>query len=127
MSIITDRLKHIRKLRGYTQKELADGLGTVQQQVAKWEMGINEPSSETLIRLAKLLDCSADWLLGLVDASDDHMQVRQISAHEQQLLNLYRRGALPELITRLVTELAGPKAEKDGVIQGDDESIITGG
>ncbi len=47
-----------------SQQQIADALGISQQGVWKWEKGINEPDSDTLIKLADMFDCSVDYLLG---------------------------------------------------------------
>ncbi|MDE7265383.1 MAG: helix-turn-helix domain-containing protein, partial [Clostridia bacterium] len=39
-----------------TQKELADYLGTTQQTVSRWLMGINEPNLETLLKICTFLN-----------------------------------------------------------------------
>lgn len=56
----------IKKLRGeknLTQKDLADQVHVTFQTVSKWENDENEPDVTTLRELAKLFDCSLDYLL----------------------------------------------------------------
>ena len=56
----------IRKLRidnGLTQKDLSDKIHVTFQTVSKWENDENEPDVTTLRELAKLFDCSLDYLL----------------------------------------------------------------
>jgi transcriptional regulator with XRE-family HTH domain len=50
-----------------SQEELAQLLNTTQSQVSRYENGENDPTSEVLAALARALDVSADWLLGLTD------------------------------------------------------------
>ena len=57
------KLKDLRSLKGLTQKELADKLHVSFQTVSKWENGENEPDISTLRELAKLFNCSLDYLL----------------------------------------------------------------
>lgn len=52
-----------RKAAGLTQKELADKLGVIQQQVAKWEAAGANPQTKTLKRIANALGCSIDELI----------------------------------------------------------------
>lgn len=105
MALQGKRLKEIRKSRGYTQTELGKALGTPQQQVAKWENELQDPSAHTVGRLAMLLECSADYLLGLVDTPTEHLQQTDLSEAEREVVLLYRRRKLQELITRLVGEI----------------------
>ncbi|MDE5943474.1 MAG: helix-turn-helix domain-containing protein [Clostridia bacterium] len=50
-----------------TQKELADYLGTTQQTVSRWLMGINEPNLETLLKICTFLNETPNTLLGFGD------------------------------------------------------------
>ena len=52
-----------RKAAGLTQQELADRLGVIQQQVAKWEAAGANPQTKTLKRIAEALECSIDELI----------------------------------------------------------------
>lgn len=64
MSIFSERLKELRKKRGYTQSELADILNIKRATIAKWETGMTEPRIESLIKLADFFGVSLDWLFG---------------------------------------------------------------
>ena len=57
------KLKKLRTEKGLTQKTLADQLHVTFQTVSKWESDTNEPDIATLKELAKLFDCSIDYLL----------------------------------------------------------------
>lgn len=59
------RLGGCRQDRNMTQEELAGRLGITPQAVSKWERGASLPDISMLSDLARLLDVSADWLLGL--------------------------------------------------------------
>jgi transcriptional regulator with XRE-family HTH domain len=59
------RLAALRKERGLTQTDLAKKLGTAQAVISDYERGKLRPNPEILVRLAKVLDVSADELLGL--------------------------------------------------------------
>lgn len=64
MKVFSERLKELRKKRGYTQSELADILNIKRATIAKWETGMTEPRIEKLIKLACIFDVSIDYLLG---------------------------------------------------------------
>lgn len=57
-------LKILRAIHGYTQADLAKAVGATKGTVSTWETGNRNPSIRTLIKLADLLDCSIDVLLG---------------------------------------------------------------
>ena len=57
------KLKKLRSDKNLTQKELADKLHVTFQTVSKWENDENEPDISTLKELAKLYECTLDYLL----------------------------------------------------------------
>lgn len=58
-----DKLANLRKQKNLTQEQLADMLGVSRQSVSKWESDISYPETEKLISLARLFECSTDYLL----------------------------------------------------------------
>ena len=60
-----ERIAQARERRGISQYELADLMGVSQQSVAAWERKVSSIRSDTLTKLATLLETSADELLGL--------------------------------------------------------------
>ena len=62
-----ERLKKVRKDRGYTQVSLAEALGVSKGSVAMWETGKRNPEFETLDALLTLLDVQYDYLTGKSD------------------------------------------------------------
>lgn len=62
---IGERLAQIRKEKGITQGELAERLGISQPMVSDYERGELRLHGELIIQLVKILDISADDLLGI--------------------------------------------------------------
>lgn len=62
-----ERLKAIRIESGKTQKEVYTALEMSANGYASYEQGRTEPSVDTLIKLCKIFEVSADYLLGIVD------------------------------------------------------------
>lgn len=60
-------LKEARKLAGCTQGDLSDACGITQSRISEFERGARVPETPTLIKLARALNCSTDYLLGLSD------------------------------------------------------------
>lgn len=60
MNITTRRID-----RGMTQAELAEMLAVDRTTVTKWETGQSLPRAELLPKLAQLLECTVDELLGV--------------------------------------------------------------
>jgi transcriptional regulator with XRE-family HTH domain len=61
------RLKAIRTEAGETQADLAAVIERDRSFVTHLENGANDPSLETLIRIARHYNVSPDWLLGFSD------------------------------------------------------------
>lgn len=58
----SDRVKQKRKEMGLTQKQLGELAGLSHVTISKWESG-SEPKAENLHDLARVFECSTDWLL----------------------------------------------------------------
>ena len=64
---IKKRIKELRIERGLTQKQLAALVNKSVTGLASWEQGLSEPNVNDIRALCKILDVSADYLLGLED------------------------------------------------------------
>lgn len=122
MGFSGERLRQRRNQREISQSVLAKQLGVAYQQVQRWEADANEPQPDTIVRLAEILDCTTDWLLGRVAEPTEYAP--QLTPKELQILELYRRGQIPALITDLVAELARSNTQKDLVVNGEDQTTI---
>ena len=58
-----NRLKELRKSRGYTQISLQMQVGIEQALLSKFENGERIPPTETLLRLAEFYNVSIDYIL----------------------------------------------------------------
>jgi len=67
--LIAEKIKELRKARGWSQSELARRLDISRTGVSSWEQGLSMPSSSALIDLAKVFSVSVDCILG-VEALD---------------------------------------------------------
>lgn len=66
MTIISERLQHLRLTHGYTQTELARTMGVTRRAVYAWEHD-KCPEIPHLIQLAQFYQVSTDYLLGLAE------------------------------------------------------------
>ena len=62
------KIAALRRKRGMTQDALAEALSVTRQAVSKWEADAALPETGKLVPLARLLGCTADYLLGGADA-----------------------------------------------------------
>ena len=65
--IMNNRLRALRKCRGYTQVSLQMQTGIEQALLSKFENGERVPPTETLMRLAEFYNVSIDYILGRTD------------------------------------------------------------
>ena len=63
--MLNQRIREVRQARGMSQVELARLLGVTKQSISNWENDNIQPSIEMLVKLARSLSVSADYLLGL--------------------------------------------------------------
>jgi transcriptional regulator with XRE-family HTH domain len=96
---IGDRIKEKRLNAGLTQEELAARLGSSQQQIYKYERGVNEPSASVVYELARILNTTSDWLLGLTDNDERPLRDdRDLTRRERAIISAMRSGTLEELL-----------------------------
>lgn len=97
MNFFTDRLKTLRKEKKLTQKELAEQIGIKQNSYSDWETGKNEPSLENIIKLTKILDTTADELLG-IDKSVSSKWIHGIKTTITKILDIPKDSQLQKRI-----------------------------
>lgn len=61
------RIKEFRQEKGLTQSQLAEMLSTTQSTVGKYEREEIQLTVDTIIKICKVFEVSADYLLGLED------------------------------------------------------------
>lgn len=64
------RLKQARTSKGLTQEEVGRRLGVTRSVIARYESGLNDPSSDNLAEMARLYSVTTDWLLGRTEVSE---------------------------------------------------------
>lgn len=70
--IIAERIKLLRKEKGYTQEQLADLLGlNAKSSIANYESGANAPSDEIKAKICELFNCTMDYLMGKSEFKTD--------------------------------------------------------
>ena len=82
-------LKSVRRKYGYTQQQVSDALSIPLGTLRRWEQGVNEPDTASLVLLADFYGCSTDELLGSRFVSIEYDSA-QLTGDERRLLNLFR-------------------------------------
>ena len=72
------RMRDRRRGLGVTQAQLAETAGTAQARISQIENGESEPSIDVLMRLARALGVTTDYLLGRVDDPEANAQADPI-------------------------------------------------
>lgn len=88
------RIKERREQIDLTQRELAEAVGVAVPTISMYENGKREPDGQTMTRLASVLGCSVDYLLGVdekpVEMSDFtfamHGMERDLTEHDKAVL-----------------------------------------
>jgi len=93
-----ENLRIIREKRGKSQVNVAVHIGVAQEMISSYESGKTYPSANTLIKLAKHLETSTDFLLGL---TQDPTPVRffdknQLTTEEIEFLTRFTRLAIED-------------------------------
>ena len=68
MAEFKDRLKELRKAKGWSQSDLATELDVHKMTISGYERGIRRPDFEVLDNMAEKLDVNMDYLLGTSDS-----------------------------------------------------------
>ena len=67
MQLFCNRLKEMRLMCHLTQRQMAEKIDISQPSYIRYENGKSEPTLENLVKIANILDVSADYLLGRSD------------------------------------------------------------
>lgn len=59
-----NNIRVFRETAGLNQTELASLIGISSKTIARYETGLREPRSSDLLRIAKVLGCTTDDLIG---------------------------------------------------------------
>ena len=109
--MLSNQIKILRKFNKFTQSELANHLNITQQAVAKWEKGVSEPDSASLIKLADLFGVTVDYLLGRDTSAASSVPASDpLSPADCSLLAAYH-AAPPEIQNIVRTALAPYKTQ----------------
>lgn len=64
MSVISENMKNMRIIRGYSLKDVADRLGCSPNSLSNWEKGKISPPVDYVAKLCEIYDINANQLLG---------------------------------------------------------------
>lgn len=100
--MIGERIRRLRQEHGWSQAELGEKIHVHQKQVSSYERGVNVPSTEVLIELARAFDVTLDYL-----AFEMHGQAgAKINIQDRELLRRFEAvDVLPDTYRNLAKEM----------------------
>jgi transcriptional regulator with XRE-family HTH domain len=99
-----NRIKEVRMAVGMTQADLALVSGISQAGISRMEGEDLSLTAESLLKIARGLNVSADYLLGLTDDPRPVRDGQPISLQEFALLDAYRKGDIKRVLQLLVND-----------------------
>ena len=87
---IGTRIASLRKNKKMTQQDLAKYIYVADKTISSWELNRTEPSLEDIIKLSKVLDCNASYLIyGDIKRNDIETEIKiKLSKEEYQVLEM---------------------------------------
>jgi transcriptional regulator with XRE-family HTH domain len=67
---IAGNIKKYREANNYSQRELAAKLGVGYSSVSNWELGLNSPSVELLVKMCDLFDVNISTMYGISENAE---------------------------------------------------------
>jgi transcriptional regulator with XRE-family HTH domain len=121
MPLIQSRLKQLRQTLKLTQQDVADRIGVAQQQYADWERGRFSPSVDVVAKIANVLECSVDYVLGLSEAPNQVFAGANLTEDERKVVLRYRNEKRAKLLINAILELGDPPSASDELLDDSDE------
>ena len=90
MTNYSDRIKELRKMRHWTQQDLADKLDITKVAVSQYERGVRKPDINVVTALCDIFNVSSDYLLG-----NDDVTVRYLDEKDIRKLDGVRTSGQP--------------------------------
>lgn len=107
-----NRLKELREERKMTQAELSERLGIAQATLCNYENGRRDFSTDMLLKITYIFNCTIDYLLGNSD-------FRYLSVKEE-LVKYGFNGEISEKNMKKIAEIAKLVVENDSKNEEDE-------
>lgn len=134
MGTIGSRIRERRNELGLTQRDIGAAVGRSTGAVTQWEADMTKPNGQNLMKLAKFLGCSPEWLISgkgepshLIDVDPNSVSFED--SRKGQLIVLYDFGDItdgwvyPPAKEYMVTTAAVGSGTAYGLRVSDDEEI----
>lgn len=121
LNMISENLLTLRKMKHFSQEEVAGAIGVSRQAVAKWESGETTPDITNCIALAKLYEVSLDDLVNYSPA-ETGLGIPPKGKYMFGIVKLGEKGQI--VIPKRAREVFGLKPGDGLVILGDEAQGI---
>ncbi len=113
MFSFSENLKHIMNMRGINQKWLSIESNTPEATISRYVNGVHKPNIDIIVDIAKALNVSVDYLLGLTPFSDI---LQKTDPELNFLISCYNKASERDrkILWRLLEDYLSPE-EKDGI------------
>lgn len=105
MPLSAQRLRKAREQEGLTQRQLGEMCGITLYQISRYETNKSDISGDSLEAVARSLNVSADYLLGLSRFPNGQLGDSPFTEEEHNMLDAFRREGWPGVIRLGVTQL----------------------
>lgn len=105
---ISENIRKYRKIKGFTQEELAMQLGVTAQAVSRWESAAGMPDISLIVPIAQNLGVTTDTLFGMDDMVYDKLAIDKV---KEQMDALYDENNRPESMVAICDYLKGEIAD----------------
>lgn len=102
--MIGDRIREARTKAGHNQTSLAELINTSPKNVSRWEAGEYIPEAPTVGLIAKALNVSADYLLGITDDPQRAARTSDLSDRELEIIMALRRDDLKTAMRAIISD-----------------------
>ena len=94
-------IQMLRKMRGLSQKDIANSLLKSQNAVSSWELGNTSPSVDDLLKLCKLLEVTPNQILGFDECPE---LIKYIESTERLAIKVTELKTQKKELERLIKE-----------------------
>jgi len=94
----SQRLKKLRKEKGYTQQELANKLNKSKSTISSYESGRRNPDINVIRDIANFFNVSADYLIGKSKIRTSNGKIKQAIEDNPELLDFWEQVSKRESV-----------------------------
>ena len=115
--MIINRIKELREEMGWTQSDLGDRLNVNGPAVSKYETGRIPLTDETIIKLTKIFDESADYILGVSKVRKEKKYKMALNSKDMEKIKEESKRIKSLMITSLGMAFDGEISDSETLVK----------